>query len=321
MNQTNGIITFNALEKERVRPSIERTGERMGKSAGSIIVLLSRLADRLFTLRNGAILKKWLVWLAILVFLAEVTVTFFQQPLFGLTGAVPGEALTKFLSAFYHPLTVILVYEVLLLILSFEESIVDFLQKQFEIVSLVILRDVFKHVAELPAAFAAGTFASPAVRDVAWGMLGSLSIYFLVEVFQRMERRYATDELEKEPAGLKRTKRGLSVILSLVFLGVIAYQGVQWLADPVTATFQASYFQQVFTVLVVADIFLLLLALLYLQSYSLIFEYSAFVLSSVLLLIGLALSTPYQVILSLVALLFSQSVLVLHWYTRSDYGS
>ncbi|MGA0166588.1 MAG: hypothetical protein ACO39A_04945, partial [bacterium] len=55
----------------------------------------------------------------------------------------------NYLSAIYTPFSILLYYEVYLLILAIPNSITKAIGKQFEIISLIIIRDVFKDLSYL----------------------------------------------------------------------------------------------------------------------------------------------------------------------------
>ena len=57
----------------------------------------------------------------------------------------------SFLAALYTPFSFILFFEVLLMVLALPKSMTMALGKQYQIVSLIVLRSVFKDVAELIA--------------------------------------------------------------------------------------------------------------------------------------------------------------------------
>jgi hypothetical protein len=93
----------------------------------------------------------------------------------------------NYLHAVYTPFSFILFYEVLMLVFALPKSHTSSIAMQYEILSLIVIRRVFKDIGEFrdPAAWFEQT-------DAAWtvllDMLGALAMFALIVIFRRVRR-------------------------------------------------------------------------------------------------------------------------------------
>jgi hypothetical protein len=87
-------------------------------------------------------LERIIIGIAIVSFLAHLLIIFLvDQDLIHLSSK-----LTKVLSAVYTPFSFILVYEVFLLVFYLPRSISSYIGKQYEIITLIVIRRIFKDI-------------------------------------------------------------------------------------------------------------------------------------------------------------------------------
>lgn len=222
----------------------------------------------------------------------------------------------NFLDTINAPLTLILVYEIYLLVASTSHSIIEFISKQFEVITLIILRSVFKDLSHL-STYPDITLATPLVWTIGISLVGSLFLYFLIEVFQRFQQQFSTRELSLEPQGLTEAKQQSTILLSVFVLAVTLYYGTIWIMGTGTG-FEINYFKQIFSLLIIFDVVLLILSMHYFNSFELLFEYSALILASVLVLIAIPLAVPAKLVLVSSALIFCIGTVRLHSFVREN---
>jgi hypothetical protein len=298
--------------------------------------LTSRLAghfDRLYAPERRDLFRRITVYLALagLVFHSALI-------LLGNTLAPPPQIVaavgTNFLSALYTPFSFILFYEVLLLILSIPESTTRSLGRQYEILSLVVIRNVFKDIAEFESL---DTLENdwPEFMAVLLDMGGGLIMFALVGAFYYVNNRRparpqpSPEEREKVRVFVER-KKVIALFLSVLLYSLALFSLGAWLLEVVgvaqgsalpTIDIKKIFYVDLFTVLIFSDAVLLLLSLLLQDRYHLVFRNAAFVVSTILMRFSLAAPKPYDVELGIGSIAFGTLVvLVYNYFLRIEAG-
>ncbi|NTW97545.1 MAG: hypothetical protein HGB28_03245 [Oscillochloris sp.] len=235
---------------------------------------------------------------------------------------------TNWLSAIYTPFVAILFFEVLLLVLAIPESTTRALALQFQIMSLIVIRNAFKGLATLDHLGMLLEDLEAQVRLVL-DMAGGVLLFGLVGLFYRVAAWPSAHQqaLRVPSPALSRfitRKKAVAFGICLVFLGLIAWTAVQWVVDvwavlagqapalrssisPTTPIFEA-----LFVVMIVADILLLVLSLQLSDAYQHVFRGAGFVITTILLRVALSAERPAQVGIAVAAVVFGIVVLALY---------
>lgn len=214
------------------------------------------------------------------------------------------------------PLSIILIYELLLLTLATTGSFVTFVVRQFEIVSLIIVRDLFKRLDALSAGF-----ETHLLIEIAVVAFGGVLLYFMIEVLERIEAHFTLGDLKEElPAGnthkQRQFKNFIELGLMMYFLTLVAIEGVGFIIGIPGMGYNDSFIRLVFSGLIVFSIFLLLLVMIVQRSYEVLFEHTALVLAAVVVLIALEGEMIIAIPMIISALLFVILTLLLHGFAR-----
>lgn len=284
--------------------------------------------DRLTCPSRQAWLEHWIVRLSIAGFLLHLFLILLARsvphppPLIAIVGR-------NYLSAIYTPFSVILFYEVLMLIAALPESTTQSIAKQFEVVSLIFIRRFFKDIAELDDIGKLVQWSAdvvPVFRDVGAGLL----MFLLVTVFLHAARRRATEdssgpvsvELKKFIDRKKVIALGLVALLmvlavyNLFAFGNLVYRaaltGGNVRVDPNTF-----FYTDVFAVMIFTDVLIVILSLTVSDSYELVFRNGAFVISTILLRFSLTVARPYAALSALSGMVFGiVTLLIYNYHTR-----
>src|ERR1700751_700143 len=276
---------------------------------------LIRAHDQIFAEGNKALLKR----LAIKVSIAGFAV---HLGLVLLSRSLPHPPLIisavgrNYMSAIATPFSFILLYEVLTLISALPASTTQSIANQFEVVSLIFIRDVFKDIA---AASKDGRHheqfhqALPLFLDMCSGLV----MFLLVAIFQYVAlkriRRAGPAELsagsKKFIAQKKLVAIGLTVLLlsmATYNIGVVVVHSYRSLmaGHRITPEPNAFFYNDVFTVMIFTDVLILILSLVVSGRYEMVFRNAAFVLSIILLRFSLTEGHPYGAPLALFAMAF-----------------
>jgi hypothetical protein len=107
----------------------------------------------------------------------------------------PSDLLKNPIAAIYTPFSFILVYEVYLLIHYLPKSITTYISKQYEIITLIIIRRLFKDLSNL--SLSSDWFKIKYDLQFTYDLVASVLLFFLIlQFYKQSKKRYRTDENE-----------------------------------------------------------------------------------------------------------------------------
>jgi len=208
--------------------------------------------------------------------------------------------------------TVLLVVEILGLIFEFPRSVADSVGKQFEVLSIILLRSAFKEFSNFdePLTWSGDTFAAYRMMTDAFG---ALVIFFLTGIFYRLQKHKAITEDRDDQDKFVVMKKSMALVL----LGFYVYFGTKDMFHLFTSAQYASSFNDFYTVLIFADILLLLYSLRFTTRYVNIFRYSSFAFAAILIRISLSAPPFVNVAIGISAGLFVLMLTFAYNYFRN----
>ncbi|WP_157467257.1 hypothetical protein [Edaphobacter aggregans] len=301
--------------------------ERGRRTASKSWEAMIRLHDRVFSDDNRSVLKRLVVKFSIAGFAVHLLLVFFartfqHQP--HLLAAVG----TNYLSAITTPFNFILFYEVLTLIAALPASTTRSIANQFEIVSLVFIRDAFRDIADAdgPNWLLHAHQEIPLMFD----MWGGLLMFLLVTVFQHVASRQVrlprTPEITQGRKKFIAQKKVVALCLTLLLLALAAYHLTRFIIASWSAAHTGDYrnlrlsgvfYHDLFTVMIVTDVLILILSLVVSARYEMVFRNAAFVVSIILIRFSLSESRPYGAAIALLSMIFGiLTLLVFNYHSR-----
>jgi len=279
--------------------------------------LLAALFDRLDSRPVHSGLERLTVLVAAGGFLLHLLVVLAVRNLPGLPQTAFEGLDRSLLHAVYTPFSVILFSEVLQLVFALAASHTGEISKQYQIISLIVVRRVFKDI---------GSFeniehwlAEPtAVQAVLLDMGGAVLMFLLVTAFAYLRRLTPKVPIERDLGGFIELKKAVAVLLLVVLVGLAAVNVGSWLGlvpawleipTPAAGDFDVFFFPAFFEFMIFTDVFLLIVSLNYYDRYEYVFRNAGFVISTVLLRISLSTPKPYDLGLALFAMGYGVIVL------------
>lgn len=233
--------------------------------------------------------------------ISNIVVGFFVAGLFvGLLAHLDivdlGENFTAFF-AIELAFNVLLIFEVLGLIFLIPKSVADSVGKQFEIISLLLLRDAFKefghYLGDLSWSVSFLMELLPIVSDA----FGAILIFLITGLFYRAQRHKRITQSYEEQKGFVDIKKLISIYLTVSFIGLGIYD--------IISAYQMNQFiysiKLFYTLLIFTDVFILLFSLRYNTKYYNLFRYSSFALATIFLRLTLSAPAYYNVLLAVIA--------------------
>jgi hypothetical protein len=290
-----------------------------------ILLRADTLHDLVFSDANKGLLKYLAIRLSIAGFAIHLALIFLARSL-PYPPPLIAEAGKNYLTAISTPFEFILFYEVLILIAALPASTTRSIAHQFEIVSLIFIRDVFRDIAStggLVMEHRLSWEALPVFVDMWSGFL----MFFLVAVFQHVAlkraRRSERFALSPERARFLAEKKVVAVGLAVLLLSMAAYnvgifslsiyhaiQASHGATEPTATTF----YNDLFTVMIFTDVMILILSLVVSGQYENVFRNAAFVVSIIMIRFALTEGYPYGAPLAILAMIFAILILLVFNY-------
>jgi hypothetical protein len=230
------------------------------------------------------------------------------------------ELLNNPISAIYTPFSFILIYEVYLLIYYLPKSFTTYITKQYEIITLIIIRKLFKDLSSLE--LTSNWFEIKGDLQFTYDLVASLLLFFLIYLFQKQGRKKVEQQVSLKPVIEKfvKKKRLIAVILVPLFFFMAIDTLVKWSTGisissnefPSLESINNLFFDQFFTVLILVDVVLLLISFFYTDQFHKIIRNSGFIISTILIRMSFGVSGLINTILILVAVLFGLAILTIH---------
>lgn len=205
--------------------------------------------------------------------------------------------------------TLILAMEVISLIFVLPASLSKSMGKQLEILTLILLRNAFKELAIMPEPVFIDMDNLGQLVDIAVSGTGALAVFLCLGFYRRIvqhQRLFLRDHHMLVRYVL--CKKLLSVCLLALFLGIAIYDLPLFLDGK-----DANFFETIYTVLIFADIAMVLIAQRFMPSYYAVFRNSGYVIGT--LMMRISLSAP-ALLCSAIAVFAALYVLALTWGTN-----
>ncbi len=195
--------------------------------------------------------------------------------------------------------TLLLITELFGLIFMLPKSVAKSVGKQFELLSLIFLRDGFKEFSHIGSDFSLGSLKEPLINMAFYGF-GAIVIFATIGYTYKLQKHIKLTNTEDSQEQFIRLKKLLALFLLIAF-AVVGFLDIKAL---ITTGKYLHSFKTFYTVLIFSDIIIVLIVLRYTLNYYKIFRYSAFVLATILIRISLSVKPFYDVIIGVVAALF-----------------
>ena len=195
----------------------------------------------------------------------------------------------SYLDALYTPFSIILAYEVYELIRAIPESFSNAIGKQFEVVTLLVVRDIFKNLADLNETESTALYdpvAFIAVEVVAFIVLFATALYFRNTTSNATPKMHADHAL----SAFVRQKKTLATALFVVYVLVALWSFTTWTNGVIGGEGNLSrtvFFSDFFTWLVMSDILILLISYKHTTDFNHLARNTGFVLSTVVIRVGI----------------------------------
>ncbi len=272
--------------------------------------------------RSKKTIERIILVLAIASFVLHLVCIYFSEQIPFLNPDSP--LLGNPIAAVYTPFSFILVYEVYLLVYYLPRSITTYISKQYEIISLIIIRRLFKDLANLK--LSTDWFTIKDDLQFTYDILASLMLFYLLYWFYRLNKNRKKLNTEDRTLGIAvdkfvRFKKIIAVILVPLLFALAVFTFGKWgyleFADNDGSLKELKninniFFDEFFTILIIVDVLLLLVSFFYTDKYHKVIRNSGFVISTILIRLSFSVDGLVNTLLIVFAVIFGLAILAIH---------
>lgn len=274
---------------------------------------INLIFDTIFSKYSRGKFEKFILILAAVGFITHLMLIFLNSN--GYIQLDVGDNLLKNpISALYTPFSFILVYEAFLLIYYLPSSFTVSVVKGYEIISLVLIRKIFKDVPQVD--LSQDFFANPYNVQFIYDIVGFVLVFFLIYLFKTTAGRPKKPKIDKKLEKFISQKKAISILLVPVLLALASYSFYNWLgslfieySDDFDVNFL--FFVDFFTILILVDVLLLLISFRYTERYSQLIRNTGFIISTIMLRLSFTATGLASVSFLVLGILFGVVILAI----------
>ena len=285
---------------------------------------ISKTFNFIFSKSSQEHVEKSIITIAIISFVVHLLLILGTSSKF-ISVALPLELLQNPLAAIYTPFSFILIYEVYLLIFYLPQSFTYYLSKQYEIVTLIVLRRFFKDISILDFNNTKLSVLNNLTifYDVAAAIIMFLLVYFFRKNLNIKDRKKINLGSNLKSFIIQKKFIAISLVPLFLLLALESFQS--WIAgmgqDTYSTNINHIFFEQFFTFLIFVDISILLLSFYYKNDFHKIIRNSGFIISTVIIRISFGITGVMNLSLLLLAILIGIAVQKIHNLYENDLQS
>ena len=277
---------------------------------------LDKTFDTIFSSKNRNKIESYTLYASILGFIIHLILIYIKNYKI-LNIGFSGSLLDDPISAIYTPFSIILFYETYLLIFYLPRSFTTAISKQFEIISLIIIRKIFSDIPRIN--LDANWLESSPNLQLIYDLFGIIILFFLIYLFNLRKEKNPVKPVSDNIKRFISTKKGVSIILLPLLIVMAIYTVSNWIYELyllnenlISGGFldiNSIFYNEFFTILILADVFILLLSFQYTEKYSQLIRNTGFVICTILIRLSFASKGLTNVLLIVSSVLFGLIIL------------
>ena len=281
----------------------------------------SNIFDRIFSEDNRKKIESFTIWSATLGFIIHLSLVLLNN--YSIVD-IGNESLllTNPISAIYTPFSIILYYEIFLLIFYLPRSFTTSILKQFEIISLIVIRRIFYDIPKLDLE-TNNWFENADNMQITYDLICILILFFLIYLFNYVKSNIDNKKGVKNIDKFIDSKKIISVVLIPVMIVLFCFGIYNWYSIGMDSNFASSFYyvnevfyNTFFSILIIADVFILLLSFLYTERYSQIMRNTGFIICTILIRLSFSSTGLTNLLLIISSVLFG--LLILKIYSQMN---
>jgi len=228
-------------------------------------------------------------------------------------GSASTDLLDSPLDALYTPFSILLAYEVYQLIRAIPESFSTAVGKQFEIVTLLVVRDIFKRLSELE--FSGDWTVDSELKLIIIECFTFITLFTTSLIYRANSNTDAkVDFKDSDLLNFVQNKQKIAVVLLATYLVVAMFSFSNWIisvGEGDGSVTREIFFLDFFTILILADILILLISYGYSTDFTNLARNTGFILSTVVLRVAIGATGVSSMILFVLGGILGIAVLII----------
>ena len=283
---------------------------------------IENLHNNVFSKKNVELFEKNIMLMAVVGFIIHLLLIFIENYYTLDIFSSRTNLSSNPISALYTPFTFILVYEAFLLIYYLPRSFTTSVAKEYEIISLVLIRKIFKDIPEI--SLKPDQILNENNLQLMYDLLAVIVIFYLIYLFKKTwvntPKRKTNKNLEK----FINYKKLLSVLLVPTLLILCFVNFYEWfiqvfISQSYTDNLNGVFFIDFFTILILVDVFILLISFQYTERYSQLIRNTGFIISTILLRLSFSAEGLYSILLLILGVVFGLVILRIYKLAEENY--
>ena len=226
------------------------------------------------------------------------------------------------IAAIYTPFSFILIYEVYLLIFYLPRSITTYITKQYEIITLIVIRRIFKDLSNLE--LSSDWFVIKNDLDFTYDIVTAILLFFMIYLFSFLKDSIDGSNL-KDSLDLPQIRQFIKIkkLMATTLIPIFVLIGIFTFSGWITTTFPSNisavikdvnslFFDEFFSVLIIVDVLLLLVSFFYTDKFHKVIRNSGFIISTILIRMSFTVEGVLNNILILASIVFGIGILWIH---------
>ena len=276
---------------------------------------IEKLFSIVYSQNNIKNFEKYILYLASLGFIIHLSIILLINYNFIELSFIETNLFSNPISALYTPFSFILIYESFLLIYYIPRSFTTAVGKQYEIISLIVIRKIFKDIPLVD--LNANWINNVNNQQLVFDLVGVLMIFFLIYLFKKTKENLPIKSVSEKLDRFIASKKLVSIILLPVLLTVSIISFANWINgvfinDLFDQNINYLFFNEFFTILILADVFILLLSFQYTERYSQLIRNTGFIISTILLRLSFAATGLTSILLIISGIVFGLIILLIY---------
>ena len=282
---------------------------------------IETLHSNVFSQKNVELFEKNIMFLAVGGFIVHLLLIFFEN-YYGVDIFSSKTNLSSNpISALYTPFTFILVYEAFLLIHYLPRSFTTSVAKEYEIISLVLIRKIFKDIPEI--SLDSSNILNANNLQLLYDLLAVIVIFYLIYLFKKTWVNTPKRKTNKNLNKFINYKKLMSILLIPTLIVLCFVNFYEWVIDVfITESYSANlngFFIDFFTILILVDVFILLISFQFTERYSQLIRNTGFIISTILLRLSFSAEGPYSILLLILGVVFGLIILRIYKLAEENY--
>lgn len=280
---------------------------------------INSVFEKVFSDSNLKTFEKIILFLATAGFIIHLVLILLNNKGYVDLSFFQGSLFVNPISAIYTPFSFILIYEAFLLIYYLPRSFTTSIAKQFEIMSLILIRKIFKDIPDVD--LSDNWILNENNLQLIYDLTGVLIVFYLIYMFKKLKENLPKLPVHQNLERFLGYKRLISLLLIPTLIILCVFSFIEWysavfIGGEGTPNIDYLFFVEFFGILILVDVFILLISFQYTERYSQLVRNTGFIISTILLRLSFNAVGLTSIILLISGIVFG--LIILYIYNKME---